>query len=173
MGWVYLDTSSLIRRAELSGVNPTPRSQHAGTPVVTLLQQSGGEVATSEVGLLEFHDVVTVMWRDASAPNAGYDEAWRESVVDAAMEDIDEGRLLVLSQPARVFEQAMTLVTMATRQHGRKFRVWDAVHLITAVGWSIDLGTPIELWTTDGDFEGFMSLYPHFATHIAGRNLDH
>jgi hypothetical protein len=173
VGLVYLDTSCLVRRAELSGANPTPRSQHAGTPVVALLQGTAGAVGISEIGLLEFHDVVTGMWRDTNAPNAGYDEEWRDAVVDAAMKDIEQGGLLVLAQPAKVFEKAMALVTMATRQYGRKFRVWDAVHLITAVSWSISLTLPLELWTTDGDFEGFTAIYPYFATLVSVRNLDH
>ena len=138
-----------------------------------LLAGSPRHVATSEVGILEFHDVVTAMWRDTNAANADYDEAWCGVVIDAAMSDISAGKLTVLAQPPRVFEQAMTLVTMATRQHGRKFRVWDAVHLISAVGWSVSINAPVELWTTDGDFESFMTAFPYFATRVTVRNLDH
>ena len=52
MACTYLDTSSLVRRAELSGPNPSPRSQHAGTPVEALLDAPADRVATSEVGVL-------------------------------------------------------------------------------------------------------------------------
>lgn len=172
MSPVYLDTSCLVRRAELSASSATQRTRHAGPPVVVALQGSTGQIATSEVGLLEFHDVVTGMWRDINPPNTGYDEAWCESVIDDTMVDVDEGRLLVLPLPTKVFERAMTLVTMSTRQHGRKFRVWDAVHLITAVGWSMALDDHVELWTTDDDFGGFVALYPYFMAHITVRNLD-
>lgn len=172
MADTYLDTSSLVRRAELSGPNPTPRSQHAGTPVEALLDAPPDRVATSEVGVLEFHDVVTGMWRDVNPPNTDYDEAWCEGALNAVMADIGAERLLVLKQQSRLFEQAMTLVTMSTRQHGRKFRVWDAAHLITAVSWSVEIGVAVELWTTDTDFEGFLGLYPHFAAHVAVRSLD-
>jgi hypothetical protein len=138
-----------------------------------LLGAPPDRVATSEVGVLEFHDVVTWMWRDVNPPNADYDEAWCDGAVDAVMTDIGADRLLVLKQQPKLFEHAMKLVTMSTRQHGRKFRVWDAAHLITAVSWSIELGAAVELWTTDTDFDGFLGLYPHFAAHVTVRNLDH
>lgn len=170
---IYLDTCCLVRRAELSGPSPTARSVHSGSPVKLALAASSGEIATSEIGLIEFHDVVTSMWRDTNAPNSDYDESWCDAAQDETMQDIEEGRLLVIPQATKAFEKAMMLVTMATRQHGRKLRVWDATHLINAVGWSMALGEPVDLWTTDGDFEGFMNLYPYFASRISLRNLDH
>jgi hypothetical protein len=161
-----------VRRAEVNGPNPTNRSQKAGQPVATALQNSVGAIAMSEVGLLEFHDVVTAMWRDTNAPNDVYDEAWCDSAIDDAMDDIANGRLLIRPIPIDGFEQAMTLVTMSTRQFGQTFRVWDAVHLITAIGWAAELNQVIELWTTDGDFEGFVGLFPHFASWLTVINLD-
>ncbi len=172
MGPVYIDTSCLVRRAELKGPKPTSRSQKAAQPVATALQNSVGSVAMSEVGLLEFHDVVTRMWRDTNAPNDVYDEEWCDSAIDEAMGDIADGRLLIRPIPVDGFEQAMTLVTMSTRQFGQKFRVWDAVHLITAIGWAAELNQTIELWTTDGDFEGFAGLFPHFTARLTVVNLD-
>jgi hypothetical protein len=46
------------------------------------------------------------------------------------------------------------------------------VHLITAVAWSIEVGSTVDLWTTDGDFDGFVDLYPFFGRYVTVRNLD-
>jgi hypothetical protein len=88
------------------------------------------------------------------------------------MDDLAAGRLEVLTTPPKAYEQAMTLVRMTTRDYGRKFRVWDAVHLVTALTWAELLGQPVEIWTTDTDFEGFLGLYTHFAASVSVRNLD-
>jgi hypothetical protein len=170
---VYLDTSALVRRAEASLPSPTGRNVHAGAPVAGLLAAPGVIVATSEIGLLEFHDVVTLMWRDTDASRQGHDEAWADAAVSTVMADIAHARLAIRPIAPRAYEQAMSLVTMATRTHGRKFRVWDAVHLVTATAWATELGARAELWTTDDDFDGFLDLYPHFKRSVIVRNLDH
>lgn len=169
---VYLDTSALVRRAELAAQAPTPRSLHAGRPVATLLAGTAHEVATSEVGRMEFHDVVTTMWRDSTPTGIQYDAQWWERVTQEISNEISSGRLSIRNSPPRAFQRAMSNVTMATRQHNKKFRVWDAVHLITALAWSVDVGETVELWTTDGDFDGFMGLYPYFSKNLIIRNLD-
>lgn len=171
-GPVYLDTSALVRRAEAAVLQPTPRNIHSGTPVTTLLTSPPVPVATCEVGLLEFHDVVTMLWRDSNPPYQQHDEAWAESAISQVMADIAQERLSIRAAPARAYEQAITLVTMTTRMHGRKFRVWDAVHLVTATAWASELGQSVELWTTDGDFDGFVALYPHFGQFVSIKNLD-
>lgn len=159
-------------RSEAAAKNPTARSTHAGPPVAALLGAGSTRVAIGEVGLLEFHDVVTLLWRDTAREKDHYDEEWARSAISETMDDLAAGRLEILSTPPKAYEQAMTLVTMATRDHGRKFRVWDAVHLVTAMNWADDLGELVELWTTDSDFEGFLSLYSYFAASVSIRNLD-
>ncbi len=172
MTHTYLDTCCLIRRAELSGPAPTVRTQHAGPPVVALLRQATASIATSQIGLAEFHDVVTTMWRNVNPPDDVYNETWCDNAIAETLRDVEARRLGILPLPPKVFEKAMTLVTMSTRQHGRKFRVWDAIHLITAVAWSVDQQTKVELWTTDGDFDGFVGVYPYFANHVKIVHLD-
>lgn len=164
---IYLDTSALVRRAEAGASSPDARNLKAGPPVAMLLSGTNAVSATSEVGLLEFHDVVTKLWREGK-----YDGLWCDSAIGQVMDDIADHRLAILPVAPKAFEEAMKLVTLATRQHGKKFRVWDAVHLITAVHWSGELQEPVELWTTDTDFEGFVDLYRHFRARVAIVNLD-
>lgn len=171
--FVYLDTSALVRRAEASVATPDPRNAHAGPPVATLLASDTATVSTSEIGLLEFHDVVTTRWRDTNPATSQFDENWIGSAISVAMDDVGSARLTILPLPPKAFEQAMALVTMATRSRGQGFRVWDAVHLVTATAWAADLGETVELWTTDQDFENFVALFPHFGRVVQVRNLDH
>lgn len=172
MATVYLDTSALVRHAEAAGPSPTPRNLNAGSAVRSLLLDPSSSVAISEVGLLEYHDVVTTLWRDTQPVNAVYDASWCDSAIATVMDALGNGRIEVLPQGPKVFEQAMVQVTLATRDHSKKFKVWDAVHLITAVGWSMDLGEPVELWTSDGDFASFTALYPHFNEHVVINDLN-
>ncbi len=171
-GPVYLDTSALLRRAEASLPTPSTRDLHAGTPVATLLSSQPVAVATCEIGLLEFQDVVTLMWRDTASARRDHDEVWADAAISAVMADVASTRLAIRPVGPRAYEQAMSLVTMATRGHGRKFRVWDAVHLVAATAWATELGEPVELWTTDDDFDGFLTLYPHFEASVIVRDLD-
>lgn len=171
---IYLDTSALVRRAEAAGPIPDARNSRAGPPVAALLASPAQGVATGEVGLLEFHDVLTMFWRDTDPSRGQFDETWINGAIALVMEDIASERLLVRPAPPRAFEHAMSLVTMAARPAAgqRKFRIWDAVHLVTATAWAVELGEPLELWTTDGDFESFLQLFPSFASWISVRNLD-
>jgi len=165
----YLETSALVHRAEGTAVSPSPVSVQVGFAVTARLAAGIADVATCDVGLVEFHDVVTKLLRDTG--QAAYDEAWCDNAIATLMSDLADGRLLVLPQPPKVFEHAMRLVTLATREHGKKFKVWDAVHLLTAVRWSIDAGQVVEFWTTDRDFEGFANLYPEFNANVTIRNV--
>lgn len=169
---VYLDTSALVRRAEASVSSPTPRNTHAGAPVTTLLSAPLGPVATSEVGLLEFHDVIMRLLRNTDYDYRAHDQAWSEAATTLLMDDVASQRLDVRPVLPKAFEHVMSLVTLATRSYGKNFRVWDALHLVTATAWATDVGEQIELWTTDTDFEGFIALFPHFGRAVVVRNLD-
>jgi hypothetical protein len=171
---VYLDTSALVRRAEAAVATPDARNAHAGPPVAALLASPPQAVATAEVGLLELHDVLTKFWRDTDPATNQYDEHWIRAAIALVMEDIESGRLIIQQSPVRAFEHAMSLVTMAALPASgqRKFRIWDAVHLVTATGWAVGMGEPIELWTSDTDFESFLQLFPSFTAWISVRNLD-
>jgi hypothetical protein len=170
---VYLDTSALMRRCEADVPSPTQRNKLAGADVASVLSLGTATLATCEVGLLEFHNSVTGLWRDTDANNSQYDAAWLERALTVTMEDIATGRLVVRPVPPRAFEHGMTMVTMAARKtEGRKLKVWDAVHLASAMAWATELGHRIELWTSDNHFDGFLTSYPGFARWVTIRNLN-
>ena len=88
------------------------------------------------------------------------------------MELLAKSRLILRPVPGRADEHAIALVTLATRDYGNGFRVWDAIHLITSAAWARELQATVELWTTDTDFVKFVDLFPEFKRFVQIRNLD-
>jgi hypothetical protein len=169
---VYLDTSACVREAEADCQNPTQRNTHAGGPVANLYGDTSRSAALSPLTLLEFHNTLATRWRSNNSEDQEFDQAWVEKAQVRIMDLIASGRLIVRSLPPRAAEHAMTLVTLATRDHGNALRTWDAIHLIVAAGWAHELNQQVELWTTDRGFVRFVDLFPHFGQLVLVRNLD-
>ena len=171
--FVYLDTSALARRAEMTVPNPSARNVHAGQPVEELLlNDSTKVVGLSELTLIEFHDVLATDWRSNKPDHGEYDQAWAELAQLSLAQLVADGRLVLRRVPPRAAEHAIALVTLATREHGNGLRTWDAIHLITAGAWAHEIEAQVELWTTDTDFQRFVELFPHFQRFVQVRNLD-
>lgn len=169
---VYLDTSALMRMVECDVQSPSDRNQHAGEPVAELCADQVPVVGLSYLTIIEFHDAIATNWRMNDAGYEEYDQAWVERSQVRVMELLARQRLIIRLVPARAYEHAIALVTLATRDHGNGLRVWDAIHLITASAWAHELQATVELWTTDQDFGRFVALFPHFEQFVQIRNLD-
>ena len=126
----------------------------------------------SDLTIIEFHNTLATNWRTINPEYEEYDQKWVERSQIKVMELLASQRLILRPIPARAYEHAIALVTLATRDHGNGLRVWDAIHLITAVAWAHDLEEGVELWTTDKDFRRFVDLFPHFEQFVQIRNLD-
>ena len=168
----YLDTSALVRMAEMDVRNPTSRNVHAGTPVAQLFGTPIPPVGLSPLTIMEFHDVLATNWRKNEPECQEYDQDWVERSQVRVMDLLASQRLTMRSAPPWAHQHAIALVTLATRDHGNGLRVWDAVHLITATAWAHELGLSVELWTTDQDFQRFVDLFPEFDEFVQIRNLD-
>ena len=169
---VYLDTSALMRMVESDVPSPSVRNQHAGEPVAQLCADEMPAVGLSPLTIVEFHDAIAQNWRMGDPNYKEYDQAWVERSQVKVMESVAKQRLILRPVPARAYEHAITLVTLATRDHGNGLRVWDAIHLITAAAWGHELHATVELWTTDQGFGRFVALFPHFEQLVQIRNLD-
>jgi hypothetical protein len=170
---VYLETCALMLRAEAGVKSPTPRASHGAGMIGQLLSASTDPIAISPTGLAEFRSVCASRLQDNSSAEAiACDDVWFAQEVGKLMDDVAEGRVLVCDQPAKAIEHAIVLVDLAARDRGRKFRVWDAVHLVTAAAWATSLGASIEFWTCDDDFQKFVDLYPSFARVLAIRSVN-
>lgn len=170
---VYLDTSALMRMVECDVQTPSARNLRAGGPVAKLCTDPGPAVGLSHLTIVEFHDVVAKNWRMTDAEYEEYDQAWVERSQVKVMELLARQRLALRPVPARAYEHAIALITLATRDHRNGLRVWDAIHLITASAWGHELHATVELWTTDLGFGRFVDLFPHFKQFVQIRNLDH
>ncbi len=169
---VYLDTSALVRMVECDVKSPSARNRHAGGPVSQLCEGHAPLVGLSSLTIVEFHNTLATNWRTSNPEYAEYDQAWVERSQVKIMKLLARQRLILRSIPPRANEHAITLITMATRDHGNGLRVWDAIHLITAAAWAHELQASVELWTTDEDFRRFVDLFPEFKQFVQIHNLD-
>ena len=167
---VFLDTSSLMRQADADVSAPSPRNQGAGAAVDQLLADADRELALSEITLLEFVNAVAADWRDGQHPE--FDADWAQRRTLQLMELIAARRIDVRSLPPGAMEHALALVTVATRDYNNGLRVWDALHLITAAAWSRELGEPVQLYTSDDDFQAFVDRFPEFAHFVQIVNIN-
>jgi hypothetical protein len=170
LAYAYFDTSALMRRVEANVANPFSRNQKIAERVTRLLDDSNVVGAVSEHVLLELHNSIAIDWRKSDSPE--FDQGWAERSFADVMQLIAGGKLTIVPMPPKAAEQAMTLVTIATRDYDSNFRAWDAVHLLTATAWAYEVGTSVDLITTDTDFERFIALFSSFRGYVNPLNLD-
>lgn len=152
----YLDTSALMRRAEGLAQTCTQRNSLIAPVIEGILEDSNRLLACSEFTLVEFHTNVTSNWRSTVLPDC--DERWWELALADLLDRIAEGRIAVIPTPVKAVERAMALVTVATRDHGRALRAWDALHFVVASSWGLSEGSDVELITSDSDFSVTLDL---------------
>ena len=70
-----------------------------------------------------------------------YDQDRAQRSFTNLMELVAEGEVEVVPVPPKVADHAMTLVTIATRDHNIAFRVGDALHLLMAAAWATRTGS--------------------------------
>jgi hypothetical protein len=152
----YVDANPLMRWAEAQAASGDDRSTTAAARVEELIV-ANGEIAISEVTLVEYHDNVSAYRRNNKPGD--HDDAWLERVQTQPMRWIADGQLQVLTPFPRMFETAMSYITLSHRQ-GRALRAWDAVHLCRATEWAREAATQVTILTGDSDFEEFLKLFP-------------
>jgi CheY-like chemotaxis protein len=167
----YFDTSALMRWVQRDVTQPEDRNIRIGAAVDELLE---GQMllAVSELTLVEFRAAVAEVWRRSEPEVAECDAEWAQRAKVALMKQVAGGRITIVPVPSHASEHAMTLVDMAARDYGRKLGTWDAIHLITACAWAYAEHATVRLYTTNGDFEGFVSVYPHFERFAEIMHLD-
>jgi hypothetical protein len=161
----YLDTCALVGWccADVSPVNDI--DQACADTVDSLLSDANASVAISELTLVEVHDTLAKLWRVSDAPQ--FDEAWVIRSMRKIFGAIEADTLGVASVPPKAAEHAILLVTLATRDHGLKFKAWDATHLITATNWAHEVGSPVAIVTADSDFRRFLDAHGYFSKFVS------
>jgi len=80
-------------------------------------------------------------------------------------------KIAVRRTPPRAFEHVMALISTATSDHGRRLHAWDALHAVVAADWASTTGEPVEILTSDGDFEVILEI-TGLASALQVSNLD-
>lgn len=147
--YTYLDTSALMRRAELLGSEPLERSVQIGSVLSRVFADPLRKFGCSELTLLEFHSNVTTLLRSSSEQ---FDQVWWDRALAELMADLASGKIVVLEAPPKAAEHVMSLVTVATGTLGRALKAWDAMHAVVAAKWAEDSGQAVTILTSDADF---------------------
>lgn len=151
MGLTYLDTSALMRWSEGRSPNTTVRNKKIAPILQGLLADPARSFACSELTILEFHSNLSDRLRAQDEPH--YDDEWWASARNDVLDRIADERIQVLPTPARAFEHVMALITTSTLELGRKLRAWDALHAVVAAEWANAEASPVEIVTSDSDFD--------------------
>jgi hypothetical protein len=165
----YLDTSALMRRAEGAARTSTARNAKIRPVLDAILAEPSRIFACSELTLLEFHSNITTNLR--SNVNADWDYEWWTEARQVLLEDIGSGRIEVLQAPPKYAEHVMSLVTIATQEHHRALKAWDAMHAVIAGRWAYELGTDVVILTSDDDFDKALAV-TNFGSRVTFDNLD-
>jgi hypothetical protein len=165
MTLTYLDTSAVCDWLEIAASAPTEKAARCGPQVEVLLKDASRQFAVSEITIIEALNAMHTNWRSTEARKASYDEAWARESQARLLEAVADGLLGVRPSAPGDLEHALMWVTGMTEM-GRNFRAWDAVHLRIAVQWSRETDQVVNLITSDGDFNAFLTEHAFFAKHI-------
>lgn len=161
---VYLDNSALVRipMAMAGSQNPVDIQGQKG---LEALIESDAYLSTSPVGLAEYWSVLYTQYRDSAV--TWFDQSAVDAGEEKLMGWLASGRIRVRNLGPRAFEMGMAYVATASREHTKKMKAWDAIHLYEACNWSRENGgKQVTLATGDGDFAGFLKVFPEFERHV-------
>jgi len=100
------------------------------------------------------------------AKNTSYTSQWADETWSKLMQWIIDSKVIVLNQPPKLIENALTYIKFATREKGRGFRAWDSAHLFHAYYWSRDINSIVFFVTTDEDFQRMLNDYKEFSKFV-------
>ncbi|MCM0622539.1 hypothetical protein [Nocardioides bruguierae] len=167
--YTYLDTSALMRKADASASTMVARVQKMQPVLQSIFADETRVFACSELTILEFHSNITTNYRSQALPDCDY-KWWLGARADL-FQRIGDGQIQVLQTPPKAAEHVMSLVTLATREHGRALHAMDAMHVVIAARWAYDIGARVEILTSDTDFDAALSV-TSFNDRVTFANLD-
>jgi hypothetical protein len=164
----YFDTSALMRWAESHIASPRDINARLGPEVQKLLDNEAYTLAISEITLIEYRANVARAYRteNTDAQFAGCDAGWAQAARTDLMQLIAQRRLMIIDVPNRAAEEAIGLLDLIADKGGGAIGVWDVMHLLSATRWAYNQGEPVELFTSDPDYEELFTHYGHFARFV-------
>ncbi len=166
MGHFYLEPTALVDWAVgRASAAPAPQ-QAASAGIDRLVHDPSASCAVAEVGLVEVHTSLCKYLMKTEPDFRAYDGPWMDACLEDVMTWLAAGHVQMLPHAPGLFETAMRHVTAATREHGRKFRSWDALHLAHAVWWARSIGSMVTVVTDDSAYATFLGLYPVFGRFV-------
>lgn len=162
---VYLDTSAIVRYALAIGGSPHQRDE-AGRQTLQTLLDSDDKLTASPITLAEFSSVMYTHLRDSSDWLVNFKKEHVDQADTQLMEWLTTGAIRIRNLGPRAFEMGMSYVGAASREHNRRMKAWDAIHLYEACRWSREAEEQVVIATADSDFQGFLDVFPEFGKHV-------
>lgn len=164
---VYFDTNPLVYWARGCAGSPEERDQRCASSLQALIDGSDS-LACSPITLAEFTNTLWKLVRKQDIAGAAADNAF-----GVLMGYLANGRIRVENLRPRAFEVGMAIVGAGTREHGRAFHAWDAIHLFEACQWARTLnnGRKVVIATSDSDFASIIEVFPEFGRYVELRDL--
>ena len=164
--YIYLDTSALGRWACGTAGSPAARDQ-AGKANLEGLIAGDDYLVGSPITIAEFSSVLhTLVRENQDWGGADFDLEAADAVEAQLMQWLAGGEIKIRDLGPKAFEMGMVYVASANREHARKMRAWDAIHLYEACRWSRELDQQIAIATSDKDFAKFIELFSEFGKHV-------
>lgn len=160
----YYDANALIDWSWALLPGTDKREAEIGGTLLRLIHDSSNINGASELSIVEFVNRLCIFERNSELPQC--DEEWVDNCYDQVIGWIGDQHLKIVEPPPKLLEKTMSYIRFVTREKGRNLRSWDAAHLIIATNWSRDLGSVVNLATSDGDFAGILNAFPEFANHV-------
>lgn len=140
--------------------------ERVGPLIEAYLLDTSRKAVVSDLGMLEFQNTLAKLVRNADPGHSGFDLEWLQAATTDVMDRIANDEVEVVVTPAKSYERAGALVTLATREHGRAFGSWDTIHILTAAEIGFERKTVVDLVTSDQGLAGFVDLYPQFGKYV-------
>lgn len=167
---IYFDTNPLVYWAA-GRTGSTDSQDQTAYGNIELLVNGDSSLYLSPLTLVEFNSALYKLVRKTEGPHATFCIGDATDAEQQLMKWIADGRIEVPQLGQRAFEVGMSYVAAATRQHGRRVHVWDAIHLFQACRLARELRQTVIIATTDSDFATLVDIFPEFAALVEIRDF--
>jgi hypothetical protein len=167
---VYFDANPVVYWALGKAGSPTMPEKVCAEAFDRLIA-GRDSLACSPLTIAEATSTLWSIVRSGKKDLAYFTEDSANRAVDDLMALIGRGRIKVNNLKPRAFEVGIAIVTAGTREHGRAFKTWDAIHLYEACQWARTLGREVTIATSDSDFSNIIATFPEFARYASVLDL--
>ncbi len=164
MAFFYFDANPLLRWAEAQASDADARCKRIAGEVNRLITHADNINAISEITIVEYQSNLFNWNRDSKKTQFDLEKV--EHCFNQLMLWIDQGKIEVLKQPAKLIEKSIAYIRTAAIEKACSLRSWDALHLCQACDWAKKTRAIVNIVTNDPAFYKFIEVFPGFTAHV-------